>query len=46
MDVIDDLENELGISIDTSNPAHAWDMMTCAGIDVSQSKVNGRLSRL
>ena len=45
VDVIDDLENELGIAIVTSNQALAWDMLTSVGISYVQSGVPGRLSK-
>lgn len=46
LDVIDDLEDELGIAIVTSNQALAWDMLTSAGIPTAQSAVPGRLSKI
>jgi maleate isomerase len=45
VDVIDELEDELGIAIVTSNQALAWDMLTSAGISTAQSAVPGRLSK-
>ena len=46
VDVIDELEDELGIAIVTSNQALAWDMLTSAGISTAQSAVPGRLSKI
>jgi len=45
VDVIDELEQELGITVVTSNQALAWDMLTSAGISLAQSAVPGRLSK-
>jgi len=45
VDVIGDLEDELGIAIVTSNQALAWDMLTSVGISTAQSAVPGRLSK-
>ena len=45
VDVIYELEDELGIAIVTSNQALAWDMLTSAGISTAQSAVPGRLSK-
>ena len=46
VDVIDDLEDELGIPIVTSNQALAWDMLTSADISTAQSAVPGGLSKI